>query len=170
MKQQRIQIKLKSPSEHIGFGYGIAETDNAAKTALGLASDLVSEASALGSHLRSWGIEARERTRQLLKLGDQMSRGMETPLNVQEFIVEILKCEQNISGSIRQYFLKISDLLHHLKMLNPPLTSQQLDPYMEAILADRRVTMVSLEPLSDTIQKIAALKTQVWFGEPISQR
>jgi hypothetical protein len=163
MKTHRI-AKSARPKTKIGIGYGISDSADAVKTALGLAADLVSEGAALGMNLRSWGIDAREKTHRILKMGERMSEGSDVPLHVQELIAEVLRWEQEISGSIRHYFMQISDLLNHLRMLNPPLNTEQLDPFVEAILTDRRATMAALEPLSSTVQKIATLKTEVWFG------
>ena len=176
MTNQQVHLKeAKAEGKSMGLGYRISQTGEAAKIAFGLATDLVKEAFETGTHLRTWCIETKEKTHQLLKLSNHLiSQEPDkkiTAEEIQEAILDVVRWENEISGSIRNYFMKISNQLNRLKSLNPPLKSEELDPYVEAILSERRATMAALEPLGEVIEKIAQLKTEVWFeARSTSQR
>src|SRR5689334_18963083 len=125
MAPHGFQLKRrKVESQNIGFGYRISQTDQAAKVAFELATNLVKEALNMGMSLRTRGAETREKTHQLLKVGDHFSsqKQEEKPVaeKIQEAISDVIRWENEISGSIRTYFMQISDLLNRLKSLNPP--------------------------------------------------
>ncbi len=170
LNESEAEETMASQARNIGLGYRISQTEDVAKVAFGFASDLVRKAISMGAELRVWGSDTKDKTHQLLKLGDKFSEENLDHKKVEAAIAEVLRWEDEISRSIRTYFIQISDLLNKLKKLNPPLKTEQLDPYLEAILADRRATMAALESLSGVIHKITELKTQVWFEASISPR
>jgi len=162
----------RTPSTKLG--YFLHNPTDANRVAYAMATDLVKDSLILGITLRAWVEEAKSKTDYLLKLSEHLAPRKENSGGLQnkdqQALSDIVFWENEIAQVVRSYFLKISDLMNRVKVLNPPLTSQQLDPYIEAILADRRKTLSTLEPLSAVIEKIAKLKSLFYCESPLNSQ
>ncbi len=145
------------PGHHlspIGFGYSIAESQAASKTALKEARRMLAEVTKEGTEMRRWAVDLRKRLDKFINSSFQASSASITMKTAGEFELEI-------SGSVRGYFASIATGMIGLKSLNPPLSNEQLDPYLEGMLDDRRRTMVDLEPLSRYLNQLQDLKSRL---------
>lgn len=124
------------------IGYRIVDEKAEINKALHAAFELVKKMRRQGSAVRFWA--------------GQTNREINTLLTAGSPTFDINHWETNIMTNLRSYMQISSDLLNHLKSLNPPLTMQHLRPFKEAMDLDRRVTIDALDPLTKTLNQYNA--------------
>jgi hypothetical protein len=150
------------PGHHLspmGFGYSVAETQTATKAAIKQARQMSSDVTKKGMEMRRWSVDLRNRLDKFINASFQSTSAAVTMKTAGQFELEI-------GRSVREYFASIAQGMVGLKSLNPPLSNEQLDPYLEEMLDDRRRTMVDLEPLSRYLNQLQDLKSRLAVLKP----
>lgn len=135
----------------IGLGYAINHPNEAIRQALEKANRVVFDSMTKGRAIRDWSTLFRITM-------DGFFTDSKREGNRILIMNRAVHLENELSSSIRDYFGMVSNQLEILQKLNPPLTSEQLDPYVAAILSDRRATMTYLESLSPFLNKLQSIK------------
>ncbi len=143
-------------------GYRIADSEAMIKEALHRAFHLVTRARHFGAETRQWAQQTMHQTENLVHRAKQLRRltlrANDFDQTLQEFI-ELNGLENKILQMLRHYIGEITNINALLKLLNPPLSSQQLKPFLEAVTSDRRTTIASLEPLTMAVEQLNAIKS-----------
>lgn len=145
----------KNPFNDTGdCGYSISQTDLASKDALTRVLEVL-------RRLRRTGAETRGWTRQTFETLDEKLHAL-THLSDREsgqaILADLVAWEGHILQVIRHYMQEASDTINRIKTMNPPLTNNQLRPFIEAVEADRAETIEALGPLTEAIEKLAGHK------------
>ncbi len=112
------------------LGYPLSQTQEQEHLALNAAFELVRKAKHLGLQTRLWVEEARRHTEQLLHWGSEE---------------EAWRYWKSKVLSVPQAYLKEMDVLTKgFAPLNPPLKTEHIRPFMEAISMDRQITVESV--------------------------
>src|SRR5262249_27609293 len=126
------------------------------------AFELVNRIRRSGAEARVWAARTNEQARRVLtrlrKIPASLSGAQ--PLLERQF-VEMAAWQDNVSRTINGFVDKSEDLLSALKQLNPPLTSERLKPFRDAIQSERRITLHSLEMLGKTVEELLAVRTEI---------
>jgi len=156
-------------------GYQFSQTDSEAKKALAIAFEVVKRARRAGAETRHWTLDASHKTRTLF----QQSRNLVSvqppdtryPLTLEKRLNELTLWENNILQALRSYITEMGQHMNNLKLLNPPLSSHQLSPFIEALASDRRITLAALEPLTKNIEALVSLKNALRYkGSPAASQ
>lgn len=151
------------------LGYRISQTKEEQQKALYEAFDLVRKARRRGLETRVWANKTNLETLALLnrltanEVGGQEKRNASI---LQKKMWELACWENQILNALRVYMNEISDFINQLKFLNPPLTVEHLRPFQEAMLADRRITVEAMEPLTKTVSHLTAYKLDLHHQDP----
>ncbi len=143
-------------NESPDLGYSISETDQAAKEALARVLEYL-------RRLRRTGMETRGWTRQTFETLDEKLHALThlaEPGSSQTILSDLAAWEGHILQVIRHYMQEASDTINRIKTLNPPLTANQLRPFIEAVEADRSETISALSPLTEAIERLALHKRE----------
>lgn len=148
------------------IGYSIQHSDQAMKKALGKALDILRKLRWSSAQTRNWITQIQIDTRQ--KMEKMKYPGIGQKLKgraaIEKQIREITEWETDILHNIRQYMNDSSDLISQMKTLNPPLTSENLKPFIDAMQRDRLATMSILNPITDSIEQMANLRADLRQG------
>lgn len=138
---------------NLNVGYQLDQTVDHEQKALEIAFELVREARQLGRDIRIWTSQMNSTGQLILKqirIGSLLSRQAQIP--------EINLLEKKVMEGLRSYMNGLANLTNALKPLNPPLRSEQISSFKEAIVADRNLSVESMAPLTKTIAAIMLLK------------
>ena len=144
------------------IGYKLSNSEEEIKKALRRAFDLVQKSKVMGLETRGSTNKIQQELlllfqtiRPLVKPGkEELNRAEDLQYNIQK----LTSWESLTIQVLRGYMDQTSQLLQNLKLLNPPLTNAHLKPFMEAMLSDRRMTIDTLGPLNNSIEKVQLLK------------
>ncbi len=146
---------------HLSIGYQITNSHVEEKRALAHAFELVRRAREMGAHTREWANRAMWESRTLM---GRLRK--DTGTTVAAKLWEIACLESKIITGLRSYMNETSELMNGLKPLNPPLRSDQLKPFMEAMVSDRNVTVQSMDMLTKIIGELTAYRAANQSIEP----
>jgi hypothetical protein len=133
------------------LGYDLQNTEQARQQAVHDGFDLVKQARRAGLEIRAIAQQAAVKSAALVAEArqarcsadeDNWSSGAAALENRARAL------QQDVAGRFRSYLEDVAQVLGGLQALNPPLTSEQLQPFMEAALADRQTTLAALDPFS----------------------
>jgi len=136
------------------LGYSISDTQHAAREALERVLEYLRK-------IRRTGMETRGWTRQTFETLDEKLHALNhitNPESSQTILGDLAAWEGHILQVIRHYMQEASDTINRIKTMNPPLTNNQLRPFIEAVEADRSETIKALSPLTQAIEQLAAHK------------
>ncbi len=74
---------------------------------------------------------------------------------------EIHEWETTLKKSIQDYMYNSTEMLSKMRLLNPPLSTENLKPFIDAIEKDRLVTIGALRPLMELIDQLALLRDRL---------
>ena len=152
------------------FGYEIDDSKDAIEQGLQKGASLVKEVKMAGEEIRHWAIKTLTDTHlcidKLKKATEHDSPKKALPYESDRRIWEIAFWETEISRMIRLYFSNVSNTMSQLKRLNPPLKTHHLDPFMDAMLSDRRTSMTCLEPLAHVLDELSQIKARIYLDLP----
>jgi hypothetical protein len=112
------------------LGYPLTETQEHEHLALNEAFDLVRKAKHLGLQTRLWVEEARRHTEQLLHWGSE------------EQAWRFWK--EKVLSVPNAYLSEMDALIKKFEPLNPPLKTEHIRPFQEAIGMDRQITVEAI--------------------------
>jgi hypothetical protein len=135
------------------FGYHFSQTQEEEKKALHKAFELVRNTRLAGAEMRLWVHKTCMQTKILLR---QISENK--LLTKEQKLAELRHWENTILSCLSSYMNDTSDFLNQLKFLNPPLRSEQLKPFYQAMESDRQVTINALDALTKAVAEITAYK------------
>ena len=137
------------------FGYLVGDTDKMVANAIKRGFELVNRVRLAGTQTKTWAQQTLQETEEIITGVNQFitNNGPQVmkPALASKNMWEIAYWENEISRKIRVYFLEVSNQMSELKKLNPPLSSNQLEPYLTTMLSERRKILHDLEPLSKVI-------------------
>ena len=142
------------------WGYQIGDTDAAVKEALNRVLEYLRSLRRAGAETRGWTQSTVGQLEEKLVALRRISKG-ESP---EAMLSDLLAWEGHILQVIRHYMQEVSDTMNRIKTLNPPLTTNQLRPFLQAVEDDRTATIQALTPITQAIEKIAQWKA-TRFGE-----
>jgi hypothetical protein len=143
-------------------GYQISQTDAAVKEAMNTAFKLVRKAIQDGVQTRIWAKRAMGSTSALLKVSLRISKTLSLdssePSDWEKIMWEFTGWENKILQTLRRYYGDTSNIIQQLKVMNPPLSSSHLKPFLEALQNDQRLTFTALESLTKNIEQFTSLR------------
>lgn len=146
---------------NLSIGYQISDSHAAEKMALSDAFELVRRARETGAQTREWANRTLWESRTLIKrLNKDVGRTVASKL------WEIACLESKIILGLRNYMNETSEFMNKLKPLNPPLRSDQIKPFMEAIVSDRNVTLQAIDMLTKIVTQMSEYKLAHQQSEP----
>lgn len=137
----------------ISIGYHIANSHVAEKRALAEAFELVKKARESGAKMRVWIHETQLETQYLLarvRKDGALTAAMKS--------WEVACLESKIVNGLRNYMNDTSEMMNNLRPLNPPLRTDQLKPFMEAMTSDRTITIQKMDLLTRAVADLTAYK------------
>jgi hypothetical protein len=69
--------------------------------------------------------------------------------------------ENQIRSTIQTYMQDSTEMLLKIRLLNPPLTSENIKPFIDAIEKDRLATIAKINPLTACLDQLALLREQL---------
>ncbi|MCG3205314.1 MAG: hypothetical protein KCHDKBKB_02033 [Elusimicrobia bacterium] len=138
---------------NLQLGYALNQSKDQEKKALELAFDLISQSKRKGLNMRDWAGQTNLSSQKLL---EKIQEKSQISLPVQ--LWEISNLEKKILVGLRDYMSDISDKLIRIKSLNPPLKSDQIKLFLEALVAERDLTVTALAPLTQTVASLNEIK------------
>ncbi len=129
------------------------------------AYDLVITAREKSAHIRTWAIDAIRDVDSLVQwIDDFQNKELPDTPNATQFqrkISELNEQESKVLTIIHRYLKEMSVYKNELKLHNPPLTSQQLQPFQNAIEDEKRRTIASLGVLMSHIETLTRRKLSI---------
>ncbi len=154
------RIDFGKSNSHTELGYNISDSAERQKKALYRAFELVRKAKQTGAEMRSWILQTEVECRKLV-INLKKKRGQ-----VEDKIWNLGCLENRIAADLRTYMNSMAEIVSELKPLNPPLKTDQLRPFAEAILADRRLTVDSMSALMESANSVTAYKVDLQHKAP----
>jgi hypothetical protein len=135
-------------------GYEIRSSESAASEALERVLGYLRRLRRTGAETRGWTQNTRdhleEKLRALAALGKKAGG--------EAILADLLAWEAHILQVIRHYMQEVSETINRIKTLNPPLTTDQLKPFLQAVESDRSETITALEPLTLAVEALSRHK------------
>jgi len=147
------------------YGYRISESDEAVKQAIETGFRLVQQVKDIGHDIRKWSLKTNLESIGIVKKLEtktfHVNKKNIGASDSERKLWEVAYWENEISRKLRLYFCAVSNYMNDLKKLNPPLKADQIDPFLQAMLTDRRLTLKSLEPLTQIVGRLQQIKTKL---------
>ena len=139
------------------MGYQVSQTDHAVEKALLKALDYLRTARWSGAETRNWALHIQENTKR--KIDGLKQAG---PTNtLEKNLRNVSEWDHHIRQTINFYMSESNEMLLKMKLLNPPLTTENIKPFIEGIEKDRLATMELLRPLTLCLDQLVLLKNQL---------
>lgn len=139
------------------MGYQFSQSDHAVEKALLKALDYLRTARWSGAEVRDWAKNTHENLRQKIGLVKQHN----SEVSLVHKLREIHEWETTLKKSIQDYMYNSTEMLSKMRLLNPPLSTENLKPFIDAIEKDRLVTISALRPLMELIDQLALLQDRL---------
>lgn len=128
------------------LGYQIAHFRESSGRAVQEAYQWIVAAHAEGAKLRIWCHKNLNKTISLADKG-----------NIEEINSH---CEKAL-GKFNNYMEEINNTFVQLQKLNPPLTTNQLEPFMNALKIDKEKTILAMDTLSPYLDQLTKRKSRL---------
>lgn len=135
-------------------GYEIGQADAAARDAVTKVLDILRRLRRTGAETRGWAEHALNQLNEKL----EVYNGLADRSAGSALLSDLMAWEGHILQVVRHYMQEAADTMNRIKILNPPLSAQQLRPFLQAVETDRALTIESLNPLTDAVEALARLK------------
>jgi hypothetical protein len=112
-------------------GYPLSQSQEQEHIALNAAFELVRKAKHLGLQTRMWVEDARRHTEQLLHWGSEEQAWLDW--------------KDKVLSVPHAYLNEVDRLIKIFDTLNPPLKTEHIRPFLEAIAWDRQITVEAIE-------------------------
>lgn len=136
------------------LGYEIGKTDSATTEALTRLLEYMRRLRRTGAETRGWTRHTLENLDEKLLALDHL----ESHQSREVILADLVAWETHILQIIRHYMQEASDTINRVKTLNPPLTTNQLRPFIQAVEDDRTDTIAALDPLTKALERLAVFK------------
>lgn len=137
--------------EQHDLGYEIGKSDSATTEALTRLLEYMRRLRRTGAETRGWTRQALENLDEKLLMLDHQAAGESS----HAILTDLVAWESHILQIIRHYMQEASDTIHRIKMLNPPLTTNQLKPFIQAVETDRSETIAALDPVTKALERLS---------------
>jgi hypothetical protein len=137
-------------------GYDISREDGATLEALNRLLDILRRLRHTGAETRAWTRQTLAHLQEKLKALDEVKE----PGTGIAILSDLVAWEGHILQVIRNYMQEVSETVLRIKTLNPPLTAEQLRPFIQAAEDDRTQTIQSLVPLTAIVEELGRRKNQ----------
>lgn len=152
---------------HVPLGYDLQMGGIAHQDATEKAKEIVQKCRQCGETLEEWVVRTIETCAPLLiytKEDHKYWASLDEAIR-SKVLWDVTFWETEISRSVRQYIGEISNSLHQLNLLNPPLKSEEIEPYLDEILTDRRQTLTAIDPLNKIVSGLAKIRESIYAEE-----
>lgn len=139
------------------LGYKFSQSDHAMENALLKALDYLRAARWNGAETREWAKITQEDLRK--KMG--LVKDHNSDASLIQRLREINEWETSLKKSIQDYMYNSTERLSKMRLLNPPLSTENLRPFLDAIEKDRLLTISTLRPLVEMIDQLALLRERL---------
>lgn len=139
------------------LGYKFSQSDHAMEKALLKALDCLRTARWSGAETREWAKNKHDDLKQ--KMGLVKQHNADTSLIHK--LREIHEWETELKKSIQDYMYNSTEMLSKMRLLNPPLSTENIRPFIDAMEKDRLMTISALRPLVEMIDQLALLRERL---------
>lgn len=145
------------------YGYSLSHPREAVQAAREVAQHIVVDMNREGQKTRDWGRNLHSKIEDfLITAQSDFERNHFAGENLKRSLLDsVLTFEEDIKETVRAYFFTVSENMGRMKKLNPPLTNQELEPFVRSLNEDRRLTVISLDLLRLGIGKLQTFKTRL---------
>ena len=141
-------------SQPADLGYEIGKTDTATTEALTRLLEYMRRLRRTGAETRGWTRHTLENIDEKLLALDHLDKHH----TGEAILADLVAWETHILQIIRHYMQEASDTINRIKTLNPPLTTNQLRPFIQAVETDRTDTIAALDPLTKALERLSVYK------------
>jgi len=147
-------------------GFKISHLEKEVYHAVRQAYDYVIMARDKGAQIRTWVISARDKVDFLVNWAEDFKvNGLgfrATKEEIEEKLNELGRQESKILGVVHKYLKETTEIKNKFALLNPPLNSNQLQPFLMALAEDKKRTVAALENLTFHLEKLTHLKLSIF--------